>query len=118
MAHCNFEPAIKWDCIREIARILREDEPGRQRFTAIAQHGACVVGCAGKLFAGDDEAPDPIAVGSRADDTRAEASDADLAAELEGCCPVEGFTQTEAVPWATILEIVLPIILELWRRRQ
>lgn len=107
MAHCSFEPAIKWECVREIIQLLRTEET-RERYLEVAKHAACFLGCGAEFLSGTVV---PFA-GEELD--TAELSIEQIRDKLEAICPAGG---AAAIDWNTILNVVMPILLELLKRR-
>ena len=103
-----FEAKFEGQCLIEIVSILRAGDVGRQEGLEIAQHAAWFVGCGAKLLAkdGDDEI---VGLAAPKEDL------AELADELDKAIPtLSGEGAMMAIPWITIVKILLPILIDLF----
>ena len=59
--HCQFEPALKLDCVKNLIDIVRSGEVGNGEIAEAIQHASCFAGCAAQLYL--SSRPDVAAVG-------------------------------------------------------
>lgn len=104
MSCCDFEPEVNFDCVKAIIKLLRSSDLSRDTTLEIVEHAACFLGSGAALLQGNDEKPSPVYVFRG---TVASAAD-----ELEALLPENEETYT-AVPWLSIVQILLPILLNL-----
>ncbi len=110
MAHCNFEPKIQWDCVKEIVVMLRQGQIDRNKMLEIVEHAACFMGSGAALLR--DE-PNPV-VGMAAKTEYTEQAD-QLAALVPG---EEQEAALRGIPWLEVMKILLPIIIALLEEKE
>jgi len=104
MSCCDFEPEVNFDCVKAIIKLLRSGDLNRDTTLEIAQHAACFIGSGAALLQGNEEDKNPVYV------FRGSISNA--ADELEAFLPEDEGAYT-AVPWFSVIQILLPILLDL-----
>lgn len=104
MSCCDFEPEVKFDCVRAIIKLLRSGDLNRDTTLEIVEHAACFLGSGAALLQGSDEEPVPVYVFRGTVNSAAD--------ELEALLPEDEETYT-AVPWLSVVQILLPILLNL-----
>ena len=99
---CDFEPKFQVECLTKIVSLLRSGGRDRNQVLEIIQHSACFMGCGAELL--KDQSPvGPIGINAAAD-------------RLESLIPKDdNLAQGPAtsLPWLAILQILLPILLDL-----
>ncbi len=110
---CDFKPEIRFDCVTEIIKLLRSGNLDRDATMEIAMHVSCVVGCGAKMMhSGEDDKPvGPFGA--------AEASAA--ADKLEALIPQsDALAQgpEQAFPWLSLVQILLPLLLDLLKENK
>ena len=122
MSHCQFEPALKFACIREALNLVRDD-PTPMDYARAAQHLFCFGGCFIEMIKPDD-GPLPIGVADlpvrRAELGCSAWPESGLVAVLDVLTMEDdvspGAPGPSGVDWATLWTIVGPIVLELLKR--
>ena len=104
MSCCDFEPEFRIECVTEIIRLLRSGDIDRDKTLEIAKHAACFIGSGATMLQGGNDNPiGPIGAANAAD-------------QLESLLPqndVLAQGPATAVPWLAIIQILLPILLDL-----
>ena len=104
---CKFEPEFRIECITEIIKLLRTDMD-RDKTFEVAKHAACFIGCGAALMQGGNEPAGPFGA-------------LDAADKLEALIPQNDTLAKEpaqAVPWLSIIQILLPILLDLLKEEK
>jgi len=104
MSCCDFEPEVNFDCIKAIIKLLRSNETNRDIALGVTQHAACFLGSGAALLQGSDKEPVPVYVFRGSIDNAAD--------ELESLLPEDEESYT-SVPWYSIVQVLLPILLDL-----
>ena len=106
MSCCDFTPEFKIECVTKIVAILRSGDIDRDKTLEIAEHAACFIGSGAKMLRGDspDSPLGPIGANDAADQLEALLPQNDVLAQ-------QG--PATAVPWLAIIQILLPILLDL-----
>ena len=112
MSCCEFTPEFKLECITEIIKLLRSGEMTRAKTLLVFKHAACFIGCGAELLIGDSDGPvdplGPIGASSGAD-------------QLEALLPKDSNLAqgpVTAVPWLAIIQILIPILLDLLKEKR
>lgn len=104
MSCCKFEPEFKIECLTNIIQLLRSGDMDRDKTLEIAKHVACFIGSGATLLQGGDSNPlGPIGASNAADQLEALIPQNDTLAKG----PVTAF------PWMAVIQILLPLLLDL-----
>ena len=106
---CKFQPEFKIECITEIIKLLRSGDMDRDKTLEVAKHAACFIGCGAALMQGGDRPIGPFGQAEAADKLEALVPQNDTLAQE----PV-----AQAVPWLAIIQILLPILLDLLKEEK
>ncbi len=122
MSHCEFEPTIRIDCIKDTIELWKRGAAGNGEIATAIEHGSCFAGSAAALYkttVKPDEDP-PIFGGSNplADDCSGD----EICTSLEECCAtlsLKSADETEMVDWATVFSMAQMIwnLIRQWRNR-
>lgn len=105
MSCCKFEPEFKIECVTAIIQLLRSGDMDRDKALEVAKHAACFIGSGATMLQGGDDNPlGPIGAANAADQLEALLPQNDVLAQ-------QG--PATAVPWLSIIQILLPILLDL-----
>jgi len=122
MAHCEFEPALKWDCVKSVIEIVRAGKAGNGEAAMAIEHACCFGGSAAALYLSltPDGVPDDI-FKSPMRSTENETLES-LCKALEDSCP-DGECDADgkplnatAIDWKTVFNNVLPLLWALVQR--
>jgi hypothetical protein len=105
---CDFQPEFKIECITEIIRLLRSGDMDRDKTLEVAKHAACFIGCGAALMQGNNEPAGPFGALEAADKLEALVPQNDTLAK----------GPAQAVPWLSIIQILLPILLDLLKEEK
>ncbi len=105
---CDFQPEFKLECITEIIRLLRSGNMDRDKTLEVAKHAACFIGCGAALMQGNNGPAGPFGALEAADKLEALVPQNDTLAK----------GPAQAVPWLSIIQILLPILLDLLKEEK
>ena len=105
---CDFQPEFKLECITEIIRLLRSGDMDRDKTLEVAKHAACFIGCGAAMLQGNNEPAGPFGALDAADKPEALVPQNDTLAQ----------GPATAVPWISIIQILLPILLDLLKEEK
>lgn len=105
MNHCAFPAEFKTECLKEIIATIRAGDLSRNKVLELTQHIACFMGSGAELLKGDPI--DPIGSHRNAQELVSKAD------ELEKLV-LQSHGNAQAVPWVQILQILIPILLDLF----
>lgn len=105
---CKFPPEFKIECITEIIKLLRSGDMDRDKTLEVAKHAACFIGCGAALMQGGDRPIGPFGQAEAADKLEALVPQNDTLAQ----------GPATAVPWLAIIQILLPILLDLLKEEK
>lgn len=105
---CDFQPEFKIECITEIIKLLRSGDMDRDKTLEVAKHAACFIGCGAALMQGGERPVGPFGALEAADKLEALVPQNDTLAQ----------GPATAVPWLAIIQILLPILLDLLKEEK
>lgn len=105
---CGFQPEFKIECVTEIIKLLRSGDIDRDKTLEIAKHAACFIGCGAELMQGKEPPIGPFGQEEAADKLEALIPQNDVLAQ----------GPSQAVPWLSIIQILLPILLDLLKEEK
>lgn len=121
--HCEFEPTIKIDCVKEIIALVKAGEAGSGQIATAVEHASCFCGCAAALYlttinADDDTPPIFSAVPPLSPDCSID----DCCDEIDKCCEalsLKGSDDLSAIDWGSVMSLVSMVwtLIQKWRSK-